>query len=189
MKSLSPLFLLSLLASVAIAACFVGCSKSENDNTTDSMKDKNPAFAQTPADETFAKAHGAVWLTTEIDPAQPTQLTVDFQDGLFSEGATLACALWVSDVQKENGVLVLTGNSLQTFGDFEIEITTNMLSSIRTAWGKNSLCFVRVAFQVESFKRVEDQSSESSDDSSNRYLIRGKAVAVEPIPDAEMKQK
>jgi hypothetical protein len=51
-----------------------------------------------------------------------------------------------------------------------------MLSSIRIAGGK--LSFVRIAFQVESFKRVEGGSS---DGSSDQDLIRVKATAVEPI--------
>jgi hypothetical protein len=111
-----------------------------------------------------------------LDPVQSKQFTVDFQDGLFSEGSTLACDVLVSDAYRENGVLILTGISLSNFGHFEIEITTNMLSSIRIAGGK--LSFVRIAFQVESFKRVEGGSS---DGSSDQDLIRVKATAVEPI--------
>jgi len=171
---------LRLLASVAIAVFFVGCSRSENK----SEKDIFPGFRQTPEDEAFAKAHGAVWITTERDPTQTKQFTVDFQDGLFSEGSTLACDLWVSDVHRKNGVLLLTDRRFSTFGDFEIEITTDMLSGIRAAGGKSS--FVRLAFQVESLKWVE---STFSDDSTDRYLIRGKAVAVEPIPITTMNQK
>ena len=190
MKILSSRFQLCLLTSVAIAACFIGCSRSENksetDNSSASASDKIPVLEQTPKDDAFAKAHGATWITPILPSTKPT-FTVDIQDGLFSEGSTLACALWVSDVQRDNGALLLCGTSFSIPGDFEIEITTNTLSSIRAAGGK--LSFVRLAFQVESFKRVENQSSESSEDSSDRYLIRGKAVAVEPIPETELEQK
>lgn len=147
MKSLSPLYLFFLLATTVTVVSSVGCSrspnKSENHNT--------PASAQTPADVAFAKAHGVTWITTSLPPTQPT-LTVDFQDGLFTEGSTHACELWVMDVQRERGVLLLTGLCLSTFANFEIEITTNMLPSIRTAGGKFS--FVRLAFQVETFNRI-----------------------------------
>jgi hypothetical protein len=162
MKTSSPLLLLCLLASVAIAVCFVGCSRSENKPEKESF----PGFRQTPEDEAFAKAYGAAWITTNLlsTPVQLT-LTVDFQDGLFTEGSTLACDLWVSDVQRENGVLLLTGTSFSIPGDFEIEITTNMLSSIRAAGDR--LSFVRLAFRVESFQRIENKSSE---DSSDRYV-------------------
>jgi hypothetical protein len=190
MKTSFSRFVLSLLTSVAIVVCFVGCSRSENksekDNASLSASDMIPVLEQTSKDDTFAKAHGATWITPISPSTQPT-LTVDFQDGLFSEDSTLACALWVSDVQRENGALLLSGTSFSIPGDFEIEITTNTLSSIRAAGGK--LSFVRLAFQVESFKRVENQSSESSEDSSDRYLIRGKAVAIEPIPETELEQK
>ena len=210
MKTSSPRFLLCLLASVAIAVCFAGCSRSENK----SQKGQLPAFLSdeilgleppTPEDMAFAKAYRATWITPALPP-QPT-FTVDYQDSLFPEGSTLACALGVTDVQRENGVLMLTGMagfSRSIPGDFEIEIeiTTNMLSTIRAAGGMLSV--VRLAFQVESFKRIETDSwgafqaesfkrvgieSDSSENSSDRYLLRGKAVAIEPIPEAELNQK
>ncbi len=193
MKTSSPWFLLCLLASVAIAVCFAGCSRSENK----SERGQIPVFVSdeflgleppTPEDMAFAKTHGATWTTMSLPLTISTfTLTVDYQDRLFSQGTTLACALCVTDVQRENGVLMLTGVTgfyVPIRGDFEVEITTNMLSIVRAAGGKFSV--VRLAFQVESFNRIE---SDSSEDKSDRYLLRGKAVAIEPIPEAELKQK
>ena len=190
MKILSSRFQLCLLDFRGNSACFIGCSRSENksetDNASASASDKIPVLEQTPKDDAFAKAHGATWITPILPSTKPT-FTVDIQDGLFSEGSTLACALWVSDVQRGITVPFCCVELLSQYpADFEIEISETQLSSIRAAGGK--LSFVRLPTAVESFKRVENQSSESSEDSSDRYLIRGKAVAVD-LPETELEQK
>jgi hypothetical protein len=175
MKSLSPLYLFFLLATAVTVVSSVGCSRSANKSERHDV----PPLEQTPNDEAFAKAHGAVWITTKLDPIQSKQFTLDFQDGLFSPGSILACDLLVKDVHRENGVPVVTGVSLSNFGEFEIEIATNMLSSIRVAGGKFS--FVRIAFQVQSFEHIENYSQD--DAVVDKDSIRGRALAVDPISE------
>jgi hypothetical protein len=174
MKQLPAWFALCLLASATIAGTVIGCSRVK----VEARNESGAALEPMAEDELFARNHGAVWVKAKLDPVQSKQFTADFQDGLFSEGSNLACDLLVTDVQRQIGVLILCGVSLSNFGNFEIEVSTNMVSSIRMAGGKFS--WVRIAFQVESFKRTENGSS---DNSSDRFLIRGKATAVEPIPE------
>lgn len=210
MKISSSPRILCLLASIAIAVCFVGCSGSESNSEKEENQtsefDQALVLNPTPQDLAFAKEYGATWITTNVPisdaqmidavtngktntslPLTDFTFTVDFQDGLYSQGSTHACALWVDDVQRENGVLLLTGTSLSVPFNFEIEITPKMLAIIRAAGGK--LSFIRLAFQVESFNRIESESNDSSEDSEDRYLLRGKAVAIEPIPQTESQQK
>jgi hypothetical protein len=170
----------ALFSILIVGLCGCGSKVQQVGNKLE--KGSMPLFDQTPEDEAFAKSNGAVWITTN---RLSTQLTVDFQDGLFSEGSILACDLWVGDIQRENSVLLLTGTSFSMPTGFEIEtkITTNMLSSIRTTGGR--LSFVRLAFQVESLKRIESNSEEGSD----HYLLHGKALAVEPIQATEAERR
>jgi len=159
-------------AFLLILISLVGCSPSDNKG------DKTSAptiFDYTPEDEAFAENHHATWIPTNFPPGQ---FTVDFQDGFFSKGSTLACNFMVADVQRDTNGLLLTGTvmaySIQGI-DIEAEITTNMLASIRTAGGK--LATVRLAFKVDSFREIESQNPDDFD----RHLIRGKAVALEPF--------
>jgi hypothetical protein len=174
-----------LLLSIALAAFLIGCSGSD-ENTEQSpfpaTGDKTDTISPTPDDLAFGKLYGATWVTTNSLPSQTT-LTVDFQDALFSKGSVFACNLWVDDVQRKDGVLILTGTSLATPCDFKIGITTNMLPVIRAAGGRAS--FVRVAFRVNSVERTEPPRDNSADDVSENYSVSGKAVGIESSPDMQ----
>jgi hypothetical protein len=168
-------------ALLLITISLFGCSPSEDKGAKPYATEM---LGYTPDDESFAKNNRAVWIPTNFPAAQ---FTVDFQDGIFAKGSLLACNLFVGDVQRDTNGLVLTGVPWSTPSEFglliEAEITTNMLANIRTAGGK--LATVRLAFQVDSFTEVESKAPDDSD----RHLLHGKAVTVEPFQAAAGERK